>query len=150
MAGGRPTKFNATVLKVAKEYVDNHIEKGIFPTIEELAVEYLLIDDETVKEWTKVHENDTEQLAKTRREFSATIKRLMTYQKRHLTVQGLGGKVNTTMAIFLLKVNHGYVETARQELTGAEGQPLPTPTLTYMPKQLPDDYFSQPASNSSQ
>lgn len=150
MPGGRPTKFNATVVRITKKYVQDHINQKVFPTVEELSVEFLNVDDDTVVEWTRPHEADDEKLAALRAQFSATIKRLKAYQKRHLIVQGLSGKVNTTMSIFLLKANHGFIETGRLEHSGPDGDPIPTSTITYMPKQLPDDYFSKSAADPSQ
>ena len=58
-------------------------------------------------------------------EFLNAIKRLKTYQKYKLINDGLygGKKVNTAMAIFLLKVNHGMVETSKTDVT-TKGEPI--------------------------
>ena len=55
-----------------------------------------------------------------------TIKKVKDAQESELIDDGFfGGKdVNSPMAIFLLKANHKYVETNRNELVGKDGQPL--------------------------
>lgn len=54
---------------------------------------------------------------------------------------------NTSM-IFWLKNRQKEKWRDRQEVTGADGGPIETNTLTYMPKQLKSDYFEQPGSAS--
>lgn len=54
---------------------------------------------------------------------------------------------NTSM-IFWLKNRQKASWRDRQEVTGADGGPIETTTLTYMPKQLPDDYFNKASGNS--
>lgn len=106
-AGGRPTKYSEEMLQKANDYLAMSCPENMeVPTVEGLAIA-LDIDDDTVVEWSKLYP-----------EFSATIKRLKSKQKMHLINAGMfGGKeVNSTMAIFLLKVNHGLVETNNVDL----------------------------------
>lgn len=70
------------------------------------------INDDTLNEWCKVRED-----------FSATIKGIKDYQKMRLMNDGLLGKVNSTMAIFLLKANHNMIETDRIQHAGDETEP---------------------------
>ena len=98
---GRPTKFFPDVYVKAEEYLNScGKEQMSLPSVEGLA-ESLDITSETVRQWAKKYP-----------EFSLTIKRLADRQKRRLMDDGMyGGKeVNSTMAIFLLKVNHGLIE----------------------------------------
>lgn len=112
---GRPTKYDPSFIQIAKEYIDScGREATELPTIEGLALK-LGLDDERIGEYAKQYP-----------EFHATIKELKFKQKNQLINDGMyGGKeVNSTMAIFLLKANHGLIETDRHELTGANGQPI--------------------------
>jgi hypothetical protein len=122
MSGGRPTKYHDGIIALAEEYLRScSRENTTLPTVEGLAL-HLEVDDDTINEWAKEHE-----------EFSATIKKLKAKQKAQLMDDGLyGGKeVNSTMAIFLLKVNHGMVETTRQEHTGKDGEPIKVEEYKY-------------------
>jgi DNA-binding transcriptional regulator YiaG len=102
---GRPTKYKdqRTVNKVEKYLRDESI-----PTISGLAI-YLDITSETVRAWVKKH-----------KEFSLSVKKVLDRQQEILIQRGLtGGKdFNSTMAIFLLKANHGMIETSRREIVG--------------------------------
>lgn len=114
---GRPLKYpdeDQLVIK-AQEYLDQcGREQTSLPTIEGLSI-YLDLDDDNVNEYRKRYPK-----------FHATIKKLKHMQKRQLIDDGMyGGKeVNSTMAIFLLKVNHGMIETEKKILAGNDGQPL--------------------------
>ena len=113
--GGRPTKYEDSFIQIAKEYIEScGREATELPTIEGLA-RTLQVDSDTIVEWDKNN-----------KEFSVTIKKLKDKQKQQLMNDGMyGGKeVNSTMAIFLLKANHGMIETSRQEITGENGGPL--------------------------
>lgn len=81
------------------------------PYIEQLALD-LDIDDETVTEWAKSH-----------KEFSATIKRIKTLQKIRLYNNSMQ-RSSATGAIFLLKANHGLVETEKRILANDIDHPL--------------------------
>jgi hypothetical protein len=114
-AGGRPTKYNELTVTKADEYISTcGKEQMSLPTLEGLAI-YLDVTSETIRQWEKEH-----------LEFSLTIKKITDLQKQQLMDDGMyGGKeVNSTMAIFLLKVNHGMIETSRTELGGINGQPI--------------------------
>lgn len=122
-AGGRPTKYNDDILIKTQQYFERNVGvgSGSLPTLEGLSLE-LGIDDETIIEWAKIHP-----------EFSAAIKRIKAAQKQVLMNDGMyGGKeVNATMAIFLLKANHGMIETDRKLLGGLDGGDLVIKTITY-------------------
>lgn len=140
MPGGRPTKYTSDMV----ERIDDYLAKITaiahdVPFIEDVSLMFG-IDEDTVTEW-----------AKEKPEFSGAIKRLKDLQKKRLQSLGLNSRVNTTMAIFLLKANHGFVDVQRQEITGKNGDPIETTaTLTYMPKQLPNDYFAPESTEADQ
>ena len=111
----RPTKYTDDILTKVKEYIKTTgREQTELPTVEGLAV-YLGISRDTIYEWIKpAHKYD---------EFSDTIKEIEERQKAQLINDGMyGGKeVNSTMAIFLLKANHGMIETEKRILEAGEG-----------------------------
>lgn len=139
MPAGAPTKYNDSKLKAAEQYyIDSLNIPNLMPTVEELSIK-LGITDETLNEWCKIHP-----------ELSAARKKIKDLQKHKLQTMGLFSKVNPTMAIFLLKANHGFIDVVRQEHTGKDGDPIETnASITYMPKQLPDDYFKHSADSSA-
>lgn len=135
--GGRPTKYDPSFVDEVDKYIERtqNAEKD-FPTVEGFA-EYLGVDDTTICNWAdkRYKKNDEKVDPKlrgklVRPEFFAAIKRLKNVQKRKLMTDGLyGGKdVNATMAIFLLKVNHGMIETTHNDIT-TKGKELPVPLL---------------------
>lgn len=115
MVTGRPTKYEPSMVVKAQEYLDSCSREATeLPTIEGLAL-LLGVDDERIGEYAKKYP-----------EFHATIKDLKFKQKQQLMNDGMyGGKeVNSAMAIFLLKANHGLIETSRQEVTGKDGESI--------------------------
>jgi hypothetical protein len=86
------------MLESAHAYTEKCWKNQQIPFVEELCLE-LGINDDTIVEWAKEHE-----------EFSATIKRLKTLQKLHLKRDALEKRTHANMAIFLLKANHGLDE----------------------------------------
>ena len=122
----RPSTYDQTkdYDKLASDYLQTcGREQTKLPKISEFCREYVGADDDTVEGWLKgegIPEGaNVEQLR-------GSIKRIKNAQKEELQDDGLfGGKeCNVAMAIFLLKANHGMVETSRQELVGKDGQPL--------------------------
>ncbi len=107
--GGRPTKYiPATIYPLAEAYISScGREATELPTVEGLA-EALDVRTDTLYEWAKIYP-----------EFSDTIKKVLDKQKKQLMNDGMyGGKeVNSAMAIFLLKVNHGMKENEPTSLT---------------------------------
>lgn len=101
-AGGAPTKYNPdTIYPKIEEYIAScGRENTSLPTVEGLAL-YLNLNKDTLYEWSEKYP-----------EFSDAIKKILLKQKTQLMDDGMyGGKeVNSTMAIFLLKVNHGMNE----------------------------------------
>lgn len=111
---GRPTDYdpNFDYDKAVDDYLETcGREQTKLPKLSEFA-RVLGINRDTVQEWAKIHPK-----------FSVTIKRISDAQAEQLQDDGMyGGKeVNSTMAIFLLKANHGLIETSRQEITGKDG-----------------------------
>jgi hypothetical protein len=102
---GRPlgsTKFTEEIaLKLLTDYVAMKVTENKTPYIEEFAVKYMDVDDETVLEYAKRWPS-----------FSAALKKLKTLQKFNL-LEGSGA-----MQIFQLKANHGMIETEKKIVDG--------------------------------
>lgn len=131
--GGRPTKYDPSFVEELDKYLAKlNNEKHCLPTVEGFAI-HLGVDADTVNNWAKTRVKD-EQGNKTKKllhpEFCRAIKRLKDFQKDKLINDGLygGREVNSTMAIFLLKVNHGMVEKSQTDIT-TQGERLPVPIL---------------------
>lgn len=115
MKAGRPTTYNDNRINEVKSYLALcGRENAELPTIEGLAG-HMDVNPDTIYEWREKH-----------LEFSEAIKGLLGKQKNQLMNDGMyGGKeVNSTMAIFLLKCNHGMIETEKKIVEGVEGKPL--------------------------
>lgn len=99
---GRPTKYVPDIIyPKIEDYISScGREQTELPTVEGLAL-HLGVNPDTLFTWSKEYP-----------EFSEAIKRILALQKKQLMNDGMyGGKeVNSAMAIFLLKVNHGMKE----------------------------------------
>lgn len=114
--GGRPSKYNEGMYRIAQEYYISCIEGEVvknnkgemvrrkkMPLIEELA-RLCDVDHETLENWTKDNE-----------EFFALYKKIKSHQRESLINRGFQMK-NPTFAIFLLKAQHGMMESEKQIL----------------------------------
>lgn len=110
--GGRPTKYSMEVYKTLDIYLKNKSEAGELPTVTGFAIA-LGINEDTLYEWAKHHTR-----------LSETLKDIMTLQKDFLLQNSLNGTKKEATSIFLLKANHGMMETSRQEITGKDGKDL--------------------------
>lgn len=118
------SKYNPATdyLKLANEYLSTcGRENTKLPKISEFCREYIKSDEETVvQRWL-----EGKQLPKGQNVdgLRGAIKKVKDFQKEQLMDDGLyGGKeVNNAMAIFLLKANHGMIETERKEFVGKDG-----------------------------
>lgn len=137
MASKSQCKYNQGMVDKVNDYYEEckaNIDR--FPTMDELSL-YLGVNDNTMVEWCAKEE---------RADFKDAIGRVKKLQAGRLQELGLRGKYNPTMAIFLLKVNHGKIETSRQEISGRDGEPVKTVT-TYMPEPLKVDYYVDDTTN---
>jgi len=114
---GRPTKYNPEVMIPA---IEEYLEPFRTGMVNELPSRYkyaraIGVNQDTVVEWDKIHED-----------FSVALKEIDAVQAQQLKDHGMyGGKeVNTTMAIFLLKANHGLIETERKQVVGADNEEI--------------------------
>ena len=116
---GRPTDYSPDLIRRVGEYLDNLRNPERFkkhlPTKYGFA-QYIGVNEDTLNEWTKKYPD-----------FSAAIKEIEKTQQVQLMNDGLYNKdANATMAIFLLKANHGMIETERRltDITSG-GKPIP-------------------------
>jgi hypothetical protein len=111
----RPSSYNQKVISKIDEYLGTvgRLQTKL-PTRYGFA-KFIGVNGDTLVEWEKKD-----------KEFSAAIKKIDNEQKEQLMDDGLyGGKeCNVGMAIFLLKANHGMIETERRELVGKDGGEL--------------------------
>ena len=106
---GRPTKYDPAMNDLVDAFLEQHTrEQTSLPTLEGWA-DHLGVNADTVHEWKKKYPK-----------FSESIKKILGTQRSQLMIDGMyGGKeVNSTMAIFLLKANHGFMETDKRILAG--------------------------------
>lgn len=118
MAGGRPTDYDPKYCEEIIQYFDqapyeiSSDDKGRLivnprplPTKERFA-HNIGVHKDTLVEWSKVHA-----------EFSAAYKKATQLQCEALSNGGLMGAYDKTMAIFLLKNNHGMADKVEQKVT---------------------------------
>lgn len=134
----RPTKLTKEVVDKTLAYYNSKKQARETPFIEELAVYELDIARMTITDWCHKAEDSKylKGVSVNQRallhEFSITIKRLADMQAYYLKVRGLKDKGNA-MAIFLLKANHGMIETSKFEHSGPGGQPMEFKEVTVVP-----------------
>ena len=108
-------KYPSDIVEQTRAYIDScSMEQMEIPTVEGLAL-LLDVNDDTLVEWAKIHDD-----------FKHVYDRLKMKQKVQLINGGaFGGKdVNGSMFIFLLKANHGMIETEKKMLVDGEGNAL--------------------------
>jgi len=69
-------------------------------------------------------------------EISHTWVKIKNELEFRLSKQALNGTVKERMAIFLMKCNHGFVETDRHEHTGLEGKELNAVDYSKVPEEV--------------
>ena len=113
MAGGRPTKYNATIQKKAEEYIKNLPEDEVVHTVEGLA-DHIDVARSTVYKWRDEIE-----------EFSDTLEIILRKQAKTLINRGLTGEFNAPMTKMLMNVNHGYRERNEVDNLSSDGSMSP-------------------------
>ena len=113
MAGGRPTKYNATIQKKADEYISNLPEDEVIHTVEGLA-DHINVARSTVYKW----KDEIEQ-------FSDTLETILRKQAKTLINRGLTGEFNAPMTKMLMNVNHGYRERSEVDNLSSDGSMTP-------------------------
>jgi hypothetical protein len=124
---GRPTKYLPEMCDKADEYLllnqDEEVEmvnnKGTrvkvkLPTVEGFAL-FLGVNKTTLYEWDKSYP-----------EFSNSLNKIVTEQKKRLLNKGLEGTYNSTIAKLILSANHGM-----REGTDVTSGNKPIPLLNY-------------------
>lgn len=122
MPAGRPCEYEKAYIGELYAYLEEHralrkVEEGKvvanpLPTRAGFA-RRIGVNVDSLKAWEAVDD-----------EFLRALKALEAQQEDMLTNGGLTGSHNPTMAIFLLKNNHGYTDKTQQELSGPNGGPM--------------------------
>lgn len=123
MPGGRPSSYDDSFIDKVDEYIlTTGRESTELPTVEGFA-RYINVDSDTINNWAEAKDEEDNRIHP---EFFGAIKVLKSRQREQLMNDGLyGGKeVNSTMAIFLLKANHGMIETEKRILANDVDHPL--------------------------
>lgn len=104
---GRPTKYKKRFIKEAEKYLQECKNARKVPFLEEFSGRIGLSED-SVKRWTEANED-----------FCGAVDRIMDHQR--LVLKTLGLK-SPAVLIFLLKANHGMIETEKiqHEVKGDE------------------------------
>ena len=122
----RPSKYNATILEKAEDYIKNYIKYGDeIPMIDGLALE-LGIHRDTVNDWEKKYP-----------EFSDIVRTLMTHQGRKLMNGSLNGTFRERTATLALSSNHGLVAKTETDITSSDGTMKP-PTIIQLVGKIDD------------
>lgn len=105
---GRPTKWKPKYKTEAfiKEFVEYCEEKKELVSLCGLAV-YIEVCEETIQEWKK-----------SKKGFSASVKRIKQISKNQLLNGGLSGSYSAKVTCMALSANHGMHEKKETELTG--------------------------------
>ena len=99
--GGRPTKYNETVLEIAWDYINGGFEaRSVIPTVEEFAL-LVGVSKKTLYEWEK--EED-------KKEFCYAMDTLRNLQASLTINKGLTGEWLNNIIIGRLLTTHGYKE----------------------------------------
>ncbi len=110
---GRPTLYDAELLKKAQGYVYNYdtVDKiAVIPSLIGLCI-YLGINRSTAYDWAS-HDD--------KKEFSDTLELINMMQQHVLLNKGLSGDINSNITKLALG-NHGFSEKNQTELTGRDG-----------------------------
>lgn len=115
MPGGRPTKYNQSIINDSNHYLENYMDNGdVIPSIEGLS-EHLNVSRTCLYEWQK-HED--------KKEFSYILAKILVRQARILINEGLKGELNAAIVKLALG-KHGYSD--KQDLTSSDGTMSPKP-----------------------
>ncbi len=117
---GRPTKYDPSFIEKVDEYLQTQVGRTKLPTRYSFA-QYIGVNDDSLDAWEKQDKN-----------FFRALKKIENAQREKLMDDGLyGGKeVNPGMAIFLLKVNHGMIETSHTDVT-SKGEKIETNAIVF-------------------
>lgn len=133
----RPTLYDQGAEDFAAQWFAQKRENKEIGWIEELALE-LDVDDTTLINWANARD-DSGNLAHPK--FFATYKQIMSWQKMVLKNNGISGKFNGRMSMFLLSANHDTVEKKEVANKYPDGDGVPV-DLKNVPKALDPKEFN--------
>lgn len=109
---GRPTEYTDDLPEKLRTYANDCLNRHQVPWLEEFCHKND-ISERTLREWCKVHDDMEEA-----KEY------LMTIQKMILKQLCITKGAHVAGAIFLLKANHGLIETDRVQHASSDVEPL--------------------------
>jgi len=123
MPAGRPTTYTQEVIDKCNTYLEEWESLGdMIPSVEGLA-EYTGRARSTIYYWAEDEEKT---------EILDTLAKINEIQKRTLINKGLSGDFNSNITKLVLG-NHGLSEKLQQEHTGADGGPIQTTQINFVP-----------------
>jgi hypothetical protein len=123
---GRPTVYDAAVLKKAQDYIFNFSDYGhVVPMVAGLA-RVLGVARETLYAWSK---------EKDKQEFSDIMQQIMSEQEIRLASGGLLNVYNSTITKAMLG-KHGYHDTQKTDLSSSDGSMSPKSAIELTDEQL--------------
>lgn len=138
----RPTEYGDAMQAIADKWLKEKIDAKQIAWLEELCI-LLDINEATMWRWS-TESSDTGMLSKPK--FCKTIEKAMAWQKMVLKNNGISGKFNSRMSMFLLSANHETVEKKEVANKFPDGGGMPV-DLTNAPKALDpkefDDWLAQ-------
>jgi len=109
------TKYTKRTMKKTRAYIQDCLQKGKTPFIEELALKFG-VSDRTVYNWAHgvgKHE-----------EFTELYEILKTVQKLDIKKRSLVGEYENPIAKLILSAEHNVVERYKKEVSGVDGEPI--------------------------
>jgi hypothetical protein len=124
MAGGRPTKYDAEVLEKTEDYLTNYNAKygDAFPSVVGLckAIER---SRSIIYDWAK---------DKDKSEFSDMLAQINEIQEQVILNNSIKNEFNAAISKLVLG-KHGYHDKADNTLSGPNGGPIETTSITFVP-----------------
>ncbi len=109
---GRPTEYKSDLPDKLRSYTNDCLSKQRIPWLEEFCNNNE-ISERTLRDWCKAHD-----------EMSDAREHLMMVQKMILKQLCISKGTHVAGPIFLLKANHGFIETEKVQHVGSGEEPL--------------------------
>lgn len=155
---GRPTDYKP-------EYCEQGYKLCLLGATDKDMADFFEVEESTINNWKLAHPEFVESIKRGKESADAVVAsklfhRATGYDHPEVDVKMFQGKIiktelvkyyppDTTAAIFWLKNRQAKKWRDRHEVTGKDGEAIEIQTITYMPKQLPDDYYLRNQANNT-